>query len=307
MPATSRSGERFRRRSGSERAGSPSKSRIAQPRSGVSIVWPRWRSPWVRMTLPPAPMCESSCSALADVLAASGDRLDRPASRAARRTRARSARRPLAVSSDSDSVLGSSGANAGSTASEPSDRVQLAGDLAQRAHVLEQPVGIAWPARRARAPSRRGRRRGTPAGSRASRRPAGPRSRTSRPAARCCGNPRADRKRSSSSSGFSPGSTRRNAFRISSSPNTIEELDCSTPTGRTSTVPPSPDVRRRRPVEAERAVVDGHLGVRAHRGAAARARAPDRRARRRPSSPSAVRITRSSQPSASGRRPSGTW
>jgi hypothetical protein len=55
------------------------------------------------------------------------------------------------------------------------------------------------------------------------------------------GNPRADRKRSSSSSGFSPGSTRRNAFRISSSPNTIDEFDCSTPTGRTSTVPPGDD------------------------------------------------------------------
>ena len=50
---------------------------------------------------------------------------------------------------------------------------------------------------------------------------------------------RADRKRSSSSSGFSPGSTRRNAFRISESSKTIDELDCSTPTGRTSTVPPS--------------------------------------------------------------------
>ena len=37
-----------------------------------------------------------------------------------------------------------------------------------------------------------------------------------------------------------PGSTRRKALRISSSPNTIEEFDCSTPTGRTSTVPPSP-------------------------------------------------------------------
>ena len=40
-PATSRSGERLRRRSGSERAGSPSKSRITQP-SAVSSIWPRW-------------------------------------------------------------------------------------------------------------------------------------------------------------------------------------------------------------------------------------------------------------------------
>ena len=55
-----------------------------------------------------------------------------------------------------------------------------------------------------------------------------------------CGKPRAERKRSSSSSGFTPGSTLRNAFMISSSPKTIEEFDCSTPTGRTSTVPPRP-------------------------------------------------------------------
>ena len=54
------------------------------------------------------------------------------------------------------------------------------------------------------------------------------------------GNSRSDRKRSSSSSGFTPGSTRRNAFRINASPNTTDEFDCSTPTGRTSTVPPSP-------------------------------------------------------------------
>ena len=41
IPATSRSGERLRRRSVSERAGSPSKSRITQSSSAQS-VWPRW-------------------------------------------------------------------------------------------------------------------------------------------------------------------------------------------------------------------------------------------------------------------------
>ena len=51
---------------------------------------------------------------------------------------------------------------------------------------------------------------------------------------------RAERKRSSSSSGFTPGSTRRNAFRMSDSPKTTDELDCSTPTGLTSTVPATP-------------------------------------------------------------------
>ena len=55
-----------------------------------------------------------------------------------------------------------------------------------------------------------------------------------------CGKSWAERKRSSSSSGFTPGSILRNAFMISSSPKTIDELDCSTPTGRTSTVPPRP-------------------------------------------------------------------
>ena len=55
-----------------------------------------------------------------------------------------------------------------------------------------------------------------------------------------CSKARAERKRSSSSSGFTPGSTRRNAFRISPSPNTTDELDCSTPTGRTSTLPAAP-------------------------------------------------------------------
>ena len=55
-----------------------------------------------------------------------------------------------------------------------------------------------------------------------------------------CGKPRSDRKRSSSSSGFTPGSTRRNALRISDSPNTTDEFDCSTPTGRTSTLPAAP-------------------------------------------------------------------
>ena len=55
-----------------------------------------------------------------------------------------------------------------------------------------------------------------------------------------CAKSRSERKRSSSSSGLTPGSSRRKTFRISSSPKTTEELDCSTPTGRTSTVPPKP-------------------------------------------------------------------
>ena len=57
MPATSRSGERFRRRSGSDRAGSPSKSRITQSFEGAHSVWPRWKSPWCRMIRPLEPAC----------------------------------------------------------------------------------------------------------------------------------------------------------------------------------------------------------------------------------------------------------
>ncbi len=46
------------------------------------------------------------------------------------------------------------------------------------------------------------------------------------------GNLRADRKRSISSSGLTPGSRRRKTFSTSSSPKTTDELDCSAPIGR---------------------------------------------------------------------------
>ena len=55
-----------------------------------------------------------------------------------------------------------------------------------------------------------------------------------------CGKPRVERKRSSSSSGLTPGSTRRKTFSTCVSPNTTDELDCSTPIGRTSTSSPGP-------------------------------------------------------------------
>ena len=54
-----------------------------------------------------------------------------------------------------------------------------------------------------------------------------------RAAARCSGSPAAVRKRSTSSSGLIPGSSLRNTFSTSSSSNTIEEFDCSTPIRRT--------------------------------------------------------------------------
>ena len=142
MPATSRSGERFRRRSGSERAGSPSKSRIAQPRSGVSIVWPRCRSPWVRMTLPPAPMCESSCSR-------SRTSWPRPRIGSVRRRLGQLDEHPLDLLVD---VRGQDrerlrarlvGGERRVRRLRAEHRVQLARDLAERAHSLEQPLGVA--------------------------------------------------------------------------------------------------------------------------------------------------------------------
>ena len=169
----------------------------------------------------------------------------------------------FAVRIESDSMLGSSGENAGSDASEPSAVCSSpvtspsartrssspSGSLASSSSTSSQP---------SRAPARNSCRIPSVA---STSRP----SKSYQPASGAMfGNPRADRKRSSSSSGFSPGSTRRNAFRISESPNTIEELDCSTPTGRTSTVPPRPATADARPVEAEHALVDRHLGVRAH-------------------------------------------
>ena len=142
--------------------------------------------------------------------------------------------------------------------------VQLADHGAERAELVQQPFGIARRARPARAPTRRGSRAGTPAGcpSVASiRRP----STSYQPASEAmCGKPWALRKRSSSSSGFTPGSILRNAFMISWSPKTIEELDCSTPTGRTSTVPPSAGARVRRPAEDELVLADLELAVGAH-------------------------------------------
>ena len=135
-------------------------------------------------------------------------------------------------------MLGSSGANAGSEASEPSAECSSPVTSPSARSAFEQALGVGASSSSASsqpsfAPARNCCRMPSVA---STSRP----SKSYQPASGAmCGNPREDRKRSSSSSGFSPGSTRRNAFRISSSANTIEELDCSTPTGRTSTVPPS--------------------------------------------------------------------
>ncbi len=118
MPATSRSGERFRRRSGSGRAGSPSKSSTTQPRED-SIVWPRCRSPWVRITRPPTVACASSESF-------SRTSWPRPWIGAVASVSGRSRKTRSICSStsayriESDSADGSTGAKSGSELSLPS-------------------------------------------------------------------------------------------------------------------------------------------------------------------------------------------
>ena len=76
------------------------------------------------------------------------------------------------------------------------------------------------------------------------------------------GKPRAVRKRSSSSSGLRPGSSFRKTFITSSSPNTSDEFDCSTPIGRTSTSSASsliPSTRWK--LNSPSSVLDRLLGV----------------------------------------------
>ena len=77
MPATSRSGERFRRRSGSDRAGSPSKSRITQSFEGARSVWPRWKSPWCADDPAAGAGMRHLAEPLPDFLATLSDRLER--------------------------------------------------------------------------------------------------------------------------------------------------------------------------------------------------------------------------------------
>ena len=161
----------------------------------------------------------------------------------------------------------------------------------RRAGASRKRLGVARRARRARAPSRRG----APARnscSDAERRvdqlalvlvPAGQR-RDVREAAR-------GRKRSSSSSGLTPGSTRRNAFSTSASSKTIDELDCSAPIGRTvGAVPRRLDARRASGTRRARARRRPSAPSRSRREQLARL--AGRRARRRRVQPSASAITR---------------
>ena len=229
------------------------------------------------------------------------DRRERLVVAAGRRRSARSPRRRRGEDRRAPRRSARSGANAGSRGLGAERRVQLAGDHAERVQRGRgtprgrSPSSSSASSQPSRAPARYSCRIPerrvdqaalvlVPAGERRDVREA--RART--------------RKRSSSSSGLTPGSTRRNAFRISASPNTIDEFDCSTPTGRTSTVPPSaraaPAQRKR-----ERAVARLHVGAGAHPVQQLARRAPGRRARRRRSS----RRPRRSRARPSPRRPAG--
>ena len=188
MPATSRSGERFSRRSGSGRAGSPSKSRITQPRS-ASIVWPRWQSPCVRITRPPTPMCESSCSRSRTSWPRPGSA---PAASVVGQVEEDALDLLVDVGGEQRQRLGARlvGRERRVAGVRAERRVQLAGHRRRAREAVEQPLGVGGAARPAPAPSRRARRPGTPAGSpsvASSRRP----STSYQPASGAmCGNPR---------------------------------------------------------------------------------------------------------------------
>ena len=208
IPATSRSGERLRRRSGSDRAGSPSKSRITQSSSAQS-VWPRWKSPWLRIIRPAEPACGALAEPLADLLAAPaiGSSASTSSGRS-RKTRSISSS-TVAVSSASASGLGSSGAKLGSVgvgaerrcASRPSPRRAAAGARGS---------GRVASASSSSASSQPSSAPGTNSCSTPSVASAGRPTYAYQPASGAMfGKPRSVRKRSSSSSGLIPASSRR--------------------------------------------------------------------------------------------------
>ena len=154
MPATSRSGLRLRRRSGSDRAGSPSKSSITQS-SPAQSVWPRWKSPC--MADHPA---DAADVRRAGAGARAPPRRGRESGRASSRRRAARGRSrsisssTVAVSSPSDSVDGSSGAKLGSVESQPSSVCICPVTSPSRRRLVEERLVARERSRRARAPSR---------------------------------------------------------------------------------------------------------------------------------------------------------
>ena len=137
----------------------------------------------------------------------------------------------VAVNNDSDSWLGSSGENAGSLASDPSTLCISAvaiPRLPRRWRKAAGSVPISSSAS-SQPPRASGRNSWATPSVVASADPSysyQPRS------GAMFGKPCCVRNRSTSSSGLTPGSSLRNTFNTSSSSNTIDELDCSTPISR---------------------------------------------------------------------------
>ena len=230
MPATSRSGLRFRRRSGSDRAGSPSKSRITQS-SPSHNVWPRWKSPCTRITRPVPPMF---------VRRRNRSRTSSPRPRIGSRSGASSgsdmntrsiSSSTVAVRRPSDSAEVCSGQKVGSAGSEPRTVCIRPVTSPRRLSVSKNASSPATIASSARS---------HPSSPLATKRCIVP------SVASICAptyayqpvssamfsNSAPVKKRSSSSSGLIPASTRRNTFRIWASSKMTDEFDCSPSTSR---------------------------------------------------------------------------
>ena len=232
IPATSRSGLRLRRRSGSERAGSPSKSRITQSSSAHERL-PEVEVAVVADHASDAAEVRQHAQPLAHLLAAPADRIELGDVVGQVEEHRSISSSTVAVSSPSDSTRGLLGREARVVRVGAEHRVHARRHLAEPARAARGSLRCRRASCRARAPSRR--------------RPATNRWRMpsvasiGRPAyayqpASCAmfAKPCSVRKRSSSSSGLIPASSRRNTFRISSSSNTIELFDCSASIGRAS-------------------------------------------------------------------------
>ena len=171
---------------------------------------------------------------LAHLLAAAGDRREPLVVVGQRRGRpARSPRRPSPSAGRAPRRSASSGQKRRVGRRRSASTVCISpGDLAEPAQPRRgtRPGPSASSSSASSQPSTRAARR-TAAGSRASRRAGRPSTRTSRRARAMFAKPCSVRKRSISSSGLIPASSRRKTLRISSSSKTIDVFDCSAPTG----------------------------------------------------------------------------
>ena len=274
MPATSRSGERLRRRSSSGRAGSPSKSRTTQPSAAEQRL-----AEVVVAVVADQPAADADVreqrQAVAHLLAAAGDRRERRRCPPAGRGRARSICSSIVAVSSAERLV----------ARAP--RARRRGPRRRR----RARCASGRSRRRARAAARRTPRGRVPSSSSASSQPsravgdealhdaerrvhaARPSRRTSRRARRCSGSRGSARKRSISSSGLSPASSAAEDLqheRVVEARSSV--LDCSAPIARTSApgrgrlelvAPAELDASRARP----RTV--GALGAAGRRAAAA--------------------------------------